>query len=147
MDGMKLVFRLHGVGFSLPVEDLVEIREKDADRLDRSAADPGIHLLGTVAHRGDTILVRDLHSRMALPLPASHEPLPLLVLVGAAGPWAGLVEEVRGIFPAKEFLPRPVPFLLSRPKRQPFGWLDIWRDEPLVACSSEGLENAWSGPC
>jgi len=37
---MKLVFRLGGIGFSLPVDHLVEIRRDPAAWLEFDAADP-----------------------------------------------------------------------------------------------------------
>ena len=143
MAGMKMVFRLQGIGFSLPIEDLIEIRENDDGRIDPSTVEPERWILGALPHRGGTILVRDLHSCMGLPKPAEAHDLPVLVLVGSAGAWGARVEEVCGIFAATEFLSHSVPPIISRPLRQPFDCLEIWRGEPLVGCTAERLESAW----
>lgn len=143
MAAMKMVFRLQGIGFSLPVEDLIEIREGDDGLLDSSTFQPERCILGTLRHRDEVILVRDLHKCLQMPAPEPGSDLPVLVLIGAEGPWGARVEEVCGIFPAAELRSLPLPALLSRPLRQPFDFLEIWRNEPLVGCTAERLESIW----
>jgi len=54
---MKLVFRLGGVGFSLPVDHLVEIRQGPSGWIDREAADTETGLLGHVHQLNGTLPV------------------------------------------------------------------------------------------
>lgn len=143
---MRLVFRLGGVGFSLPVQDLIEIREEVADALDRSAADPAAQVLGALSHRGGSIPVRDLGRRLELPAPFPEEAPVLLVLTGEDGCWGVLVDRVEGIFPTSEFDTRPVPPLLVRQESLPYTHLDLWRGEPLVHCEAGVLQRCWGRP-
>lgn len=125
---MQLVFRLGGMGFVLPIGDLVEVR----DTVSPAPADPAGDSSGPPE-------VFDLRSQFGLPGPAGAEG-PLLVLCGRRGPWMLSVDRVEGIFPAAEFTLRPLPELLSRTESGPCRELALWREEALQACQALELE-------
>lgn len=142
--GMKLVFRLGGIGFSLPIEGLVEIRDDAVPTLDRSKADPAAQLLGHLSHRGAPIPVRSLGARLGLDVPVCEGAV-VLVLPGEAGTWGVAADSVEGIFPATEFLSRRLPPLLTGRRPLPCSHCDLWRDEPLLSCEAGALERWWEG--
>jgi purine-binding chemotaxis protein CheW len=126
---MQLVFRLGGMGFVLPIGDLVEVREAV---IPAPASDPA-------GESPETPEVIDLRSRFGLPGPGMADG-PLLVLCGRCGPWMLPVDCVEGIFPASEFTLRPLPELLSRTEPGPCRELAMWREEALQACQALELE-------
>ncbi len=136
---MKLVFRMAGVGFSLPVASLVEIREGiEGGAPGHPAAAEFLEL------RGEMIPLRDLRSRLALPdVPGDKGKLRALVLVGTDGPWGVLVDRVEGIFPEADFRPLGLPLVFSCSDSRPYERLDLWRGEPLVVCDVARLETGW----
>lgn len=126
---MQLVFRLGGMGFVLPIGDLVEVREtvSPAPVAETAGDSPG------------TPEVIDLRCQFGLPGPAGADG-PLLVLCGRCGPWMLPVDCVEGIFPAGEFTLRPLPELLSITEPGPCRELALWREEALQACQALELE-------
>lgn len=143
-DGMKLIFRLGGIGFSLPIEGLLEIRDDAADTLDRSTADATALLLGHLPGRGAAVPVRDLGTRLGLDVPFGEGTV-VLVLTGETGVWGIAADRVEGIFPAAEFLSRLLPPLLIGRQPLPCTHCDLWRGEPLLSCDSGALESWWEG--
>lgn len=118
---MQLVFRLAGVGFALPIDDLVEIREA-----------------GNFGEAGDAPERLDLAAGLGLEAPVSGGAL--LVLCGEAGPWMTAVERIEGIFPAGDLRYLSMPPLLQRDVTLPFEVLALWRQEPLHVCRALQLE-------
>ncbi|BCR04399.1 hypothetical protein DESUT3_14680 [Desulfuromonas versatilis] len=144
--GLKLVFRISGIGFALPIGSLVEIREEVQGWLDRSEAAPERGLLGRLPHRGEMIPVRDL--RMGFRLPQS-EPQPgelLLVLAKGVHRWGILADAIEGIFPDAEFRVHPLPWLLASQDSMPYGRVVVRKGEPLVLCEPDMLEACWGAP-
>lgn len=130
---MKLVFRLGGSGFSLPVDHLVEILQGAREWLDRSEADDAQGLLGHVAQRGGRMPVYSLGRRLGLETPSAQPDLSLLVLSGHNGHWGLPVDAVDGIYPAESFSYLPLPELLLAPLGHLYQGLDLWQGELLVA--------------
>ncbi|ALC15906.1 chemotaxis signal transduction protein [Desulfuromonas soudanensis] len=136
---MKLVFRIAGVGFSLPLENLIEVREgmDGVGKIPPSASD-------RLELRGDFIPLRDLRRRLALPdFSAARGNLKALILAGSDGPWGILVDRVEGIFSLAEFKPKPLPLAFGGIESRPYDRLELWRDEPLVVCDVLRLETGW----
>jgi len=127
---MHLVFRLGGIGFVMPIDDLVEIRE----------ATPA----APAAVASDEPLPVDLPRALGL-APAHIEGGARVVLCGNSKPWVLQVEHIDGIFPAREFDHRPLPELLWRDVLSPFKHLAIWRGEVLQACRALQLEQFGGG--
>lgn len=140
---MKLVFRLNGIGFSLPVDHLVEICEDDfvwQELADRSSGEP---LLGRLAWRDGSLPVFDLRGRLGLPPDSPFsEVQKLLVLSGRPGPWGIMVDGVEGIFPEGDFSAHRLPLLLQHADLT-YRQLDLWRTEPLVCADAETWAGCW----
>jgi len=130
---MQLVFRLAGIGFVLPIGDLVEVRE--------AATATGA---GVVDDAGDPMALTDLRARLGLPA-AKPTHGPLLVLCGRSRPWVLAVDSVEGIFPGGDFSMRPLPALLAREAPGTFRELAVWREEPLQVCNALQLEQLGRG--
>ncbi|PLX96063.1 MAG: hypothetical protein C0621_02675 [Desulfuromonas sp.] len=139
---MHLVFRLYGIGFALPLSDLVEIRETPECPLDPSLAAPTEHILGVIQLRDEQLPLRDLRTLMRLPSRGAEEPV-TLILNGQEGAWGVRVDEVEGIFPAEQFTPRELPFLLDPTHKRPYTTLLLRHNEPLVSLESDRLDSAW----
>lgn len=136
--GKKVVFRIAGVGFSLEVDTLVEIREADDAQIDRSSADHERGLLGMVSFREDAIQLWDVRQLFGLPAAVAD---PVLILVfGSDGAWAFPIETVVGVALSTEFVNCDVPALLQVNSRQSFTSIDVWRNEPLVCFEPDMVE-------
>lgn len=136
---MKLVFRIAGVGFSLPLESLIEVREgmEEFGEIPPPASD-------CLELRGDSIPLRDLRRRLALPdFFADRDTLKALILAGSDGPWGILVDRVEGIFSLAEFKPKALPLAFGGSESRPYDRIELWRDEPLVVCDVLKLETGW----
>lgn len=140
---MKLVFRLGGVGFSVVIAETVEILEILPGWLTRESADPHRFLLGEMIHRGASIPVRDLQSRMQLSLDQNNQDVAVLVLGANEDRFGLAVDWIDGIFPEAEFLSFPVPFQYVDGASPAYERIDIWRDEPLVALELRSLAGSW----
>lgn len=136
--GKKVVFRIAGVGFSLDVDTLVEIREFADIDLDISAADPERDILGQIAFRDETIPLVDI--RRIVGLPPADDPV-VVIVFGTDGAWAFAIETIVGIAQASEFQACDVPALLLPGSQRLFSTLDIWRSEPLVSFEPVQLES------
>jgi len=144
--GMKLVFRLGGAGFALPVSDLIEVNEITTEALQVSVTHEEPDLLGFSPHRGSLMPVRDLGGRLELPraiFPGGQ--ITLLVLPGADAPWGLAAERVEGVFPNEVFRHVSVSEWIFSGRMWPFAQIVLWKDEPLLLCEALTLEHVW-GP-
>lgn len=138
---MKLVFRLGGVGFALPIAQLLEIVEGELCSAVTVAA-PASREAESIFRRGDAIRLRDLGQRLEL-IPGAPETGSVLVLTGADGPWGVRVDAVDGIHPGDEFVVRMAPSWMFRSELWPFRNLLLWRGQPLVQVDALELEARW----
>jgi len=131
---MKLVFRLAEVGFSLPVNLLVEIVELEkAPRVSRRKDAPP---WPEVDYRDEKIPVVDIAKAFGLDKNAGSA-LTMLVLHGELGRWGTLAHEIEGIRPASEFEERGLSPLFSLAGETLYDKIDIWRSEPLIQLEPE----------
>lgn len=144
--GMKLVFRLGGAGFALPVSDLIEVNEIAVAALEVPSTQEDPDLLGLFPHRGSLMPVRDLGGRLDLPraiFPGGQ--ITLLVLPGGDAPWGLAAERVEGVFPYESFRPISVSEWIFSGRMWPFAQIVLWQDEPLLQCEALALERVWGG--
>jgi len=126
---MKLVFRLAGIGFTLPVNLLVEIVELESSpRMSRKKETSPFPLS---AFRGEEIPVVNVAGRFGLSS-ASESAVTMAVLYGELGHWGMLLDEVVGIRPAGEFSELSLSPLFSLGDTTLYDKIDVWRAEPLV---------------
>lgn len=105
----RLLFRIGEVGFSLALENLVEICEQVAGRIDLSRTDAVSQVMGSLPFRRTQIPVVDLAARLELEL---EVPDTVLVLSSKEGNWALPVSEVLGFVTADDLVDRALPRLL-----------------------------------
>lgn len=132
---MKLVFRLAGIGFSLPVNLLVEIVE-----LERAPGMPvgdDAKARPLVEFRGAEVPVVDIAQAFELPAAPEGSSLTMLVLHGELGHWGALVHAVEGIRSNSEFEERNLSPLFSLGGGKLYDNIDTWRDEPLIQFEPE----------
>ena len=139
----KIVFRLGNYGFSLPITNLLEIREGLGEWFDQSCADTATGLLGTLTFRGEQLPIRDLRAALDLPGISPNASLTILTIGHQGHHWGIIVDRIEGIFVAGEFVSRDLPELLIDPRNQLYRKLDIWRDEPLIQLDGEMLFRCW----
>ncbi len=126
---MKLVFRLAGIGFSLPVNLLVEIVElQEPPKVPRTKDAPP-HPVSSF--RGEAIPVVNVAEQFGIPK-VSRQGLTMLVLHGELGQWGMLVDDIVGIRPRIEFAEKDLSPLFSLGDRALYDKIDVWRTEPLV---------------
>jgi purine-binding chemotaxis protein CheW len=127
---MKLVFRLAGLGFSLPVNQLVEIvdLEKKPTVSRKKDAPP----LPQADFRGDKISVVNVAEQLGLKASPAKGSLTMLVLHGELGSWGALVDSIEGIRPDGEFQELTLSPFFSLGGAQLYDKIDVWRDEPLI---------------
>ena len=138
--GMKLVFRLHDVGFALPLDDLIEVGEGLGGFLRPGPVSTASCSIGTIEHRGIEVPLLDLGAYLDLGAVDLSRANNFLVLAGADRPWALAVDRVTGVFAAAEFASVPVPAWYFREWQRPFHTLAIWREEPLILCEALPFE-------
>lgn len=138
---LRLVFRLGGVGFALPISQLLEIVEEEAhpSPLDHTRTDDGQEYC---FRRGEAVSLYDLGRWLELPN-QQDRPAVVLILAGLDGPWGIRVDMVAGIHPADDFLVRTVPDWVVRRDRWPSLQLLIWHEELLVQIDPRELEMRW----
>lgn len=136
--GKKAVFRIAGIGFSLAVDTLMEIREVDDVEIDASSADQQRGLLGQVVYRDDAIPLWNVRQLFGLPLIADDTVL--VFVYGTDGAWAFPIEIVVGVSLSSEFQTCDAPALLQKSDQRSFVSVDIWRNEPLVCFEPALLE-------
>lgn len=142
--GMMLIFRLGGVGFVLSVENLIEVRDTVRGWVDGAQVDPTCGVVGSIPHRGQSIALRSLATRLEMLQVDPHsDVLHLLVLVGSDGPWCIAVDHVEGVFPESAFVLMKMPVLPFVEKGWPFEQYAVWRGEPLLYVDPLDLEWRW----
>jgi len=132
---MKLVFRLAGIGFSLPVNLLVEIVELE-ERPRKSTGDDASPW-AQVTFRGEDVPLIDIAQNFGLSAPLEGSSMTMLVLHGELGHWGALVHAVEGIRSKGEFEERVLSPLFSLGGGNLYDTIDYWRDEPLIQFEPE----------
>lgn len=141
LSSMQLVFRLAGIGFALPVDQLVEVCEVPTSRMEYAVGETGSRTRARFNHRETMLTVFALAPALGLAERfRPEEGQVVLVLCGRTGFWGVVVDAIEGIFPVREFVLHPLPKLLERETPLPFERLLLWREEPLLGCEALLLE-------
>jgi len=125
----KLLFRIGEVGFSLNLDELIEICEQVDDLLDQSNADPESDSVGSLRFRSMQIPVFSLAQRLQL---ASESLGAALILGGPEGCWALLVSNVVGFVPDDELIEQDLPRLLQRDGWRCFNSFCLYEGQPFL---------------
>lgn len=125
----RLLFRIGEVGFSINLEELVEVCEQVAGRIDPSRVDPERHVIGALPFRRTLIPVVDLAQRLAIDL---NKPAAALVLSSSEGNWALPVSQVLGFVSAAEVTDQNLPRLLQADGWRCFDQLCLYDGQPYL---------------
>jgi hypothetical protein len=129
--GKKIVFRIAGIGFTLDVASLIEVKELADVEIETSADDLNQTLLGRVLFRDDAIPVLDVRRSFGLPCTVSDSVLAFVF--GSDGGWAFPIETVVGVALDEEFKPCNVSVLLQSRDKCLFRSINVWKHEPLIS--------------
>ncbi len=102
-DHLRIVFQVNGIGFVMPVADLLAIRGMDEDDLILVEQSTNPFQVGLLSYRETDVKVYDLASLFALAESDRCEEGQLLVFAGSDCPWAVRVDSVVGVVDAARF--------------------------------------------
>jgi len=128
----KLVFRLGGVGFLLDLDNLVEICEQLADDFNPTHSDLEQGIVGSLQFRRTQVPVVDPALILGLKSELRFSEKRALILKGAEGNWALLVDGVEGISSADKFVSCEIPQLLKKSVARCYTRVSLLAGEPMV---------------
>jgi len=100
---LRIVFHANGVGFVMPVADLLAIRGKGEDELTAVEYPDSPLQAGFIVYRETDVSVYTLASLSELPDTDSNVESQLLVFTSADCPWAVQVDHVTGVMDSAQF--------------------------------------------
>lgn len=128
----KLIFRLGETGYLLELDRVVEICEQVTDRFNPSRTDMGQGIVGSLQFRQSHIPVVDPALRLNTYSQLAITQKSALVLSGAEGNWALLVDRVEEITPADKFQACEIPPLLRNAIGGYYSQISLLVDEPMI---------------
>lgn len=143
-DQLRIVFHVDGVGFVMPVADLLAIRGQDEYVLAVQEKSASPFQVGLMAYRGTDVPVYTLASLFELTEADPHAKDHLLVFSGADCPWAVKVDHVDGVVDAAHFKYQDVPTYLFRDGEAPYSQVALYQSQLLISVGAETLAQAWS---
>jgi hypothetical protein len=108
-DQLRIVFHVNGVGFVMPVANLLAVRGKGDDALTAVEQLDSPLQTGLMVYRETDVSVYTLTSLFELPEIDSYVESQLLVFTGADCPWAVQVDHVSGVMDSAQFKYQDVP--------------------------------------
>jgi len=102
-DQLRIVFHVNGVGFVMPVANLLAIRGKGEDALTAVENPDSPMQTGLVIYRETDVAVYTLTSLFELPETGSDVVSQFLVFAGTDCPWAVQVDHVTGVKASAQF--------------------------------------------
>lgn len=140
---LRIVFNVKGVGFVMPIANLLAIRGKGEDTLTAMEQSGSPLQLGFMVYRETDVAVYTLTALFELPEADSDVESQLLVFTGADCPWAVQVDHVTGVLDSAQFKYQDVPVYLFREGSMPYHQVALYADQLLVSISAEDLDKAW----
>jgi len=132
-----LIVRLSGVGCLLRLAEVVEVCKQIADQVDWQRADLSVGIVGSFNFRNASIPVVNPTLQLGLESGCSREDQAALVLSGAEGHWALLVDEVDGIAQASNFVACEIPLLLKNSISGYYSEIVLYRGEPMIVLEQD----------
>ncbi|MEA3361822.1 MAG: chemotaxis protein CheW [Thermodesulfobacteriota bacterium] len=137
VDGKKLIFRLGKTGLLLELDEVVEVVEQIAGRLDSSRSDIGRGIVSALQFRQtwipavDPALKLDIFSEIML------KDKKAVILRGSEGNWALLVDQVDDLSAAEDFQSCEIPFLLKVSAMGFYSQIKLLHNEPMIVFEPE----------
>ena len=138
----KLIFRLGETGFLLDLDRVVEICEQLTEHFNPSQADMGQGIVGALSFRQTQVPVVDpaLHLKTHSELAITEKKA--LILKGAEGNWALLVDRVEEIIPTDKLQPCIIPPLLKIAVDGYYSQISLLADEPMIHFDPEPYDGS-----
>jgi len=143
-DQLRIVFRVNGVGFVMPIADLMAIRGQDEYVLAVQEKFASPFQIGLMVYREADVPVYALSLLFELTETDPHGKDHLLVFSGADCPWAVKVDHVDGVVDAAHFKYQDVPTYLFRDEGAPYKQVAQYQGQLLISVGAETLGHAWS---
>ena len=128
----KLIFRLGGIGFLLDIARLVEICEQLADNFNPTYSDLEQGIVGALQFRRTQVPVVDPALLLGVKSELRFSEKRALILKGAEGNWALLVDRVEEISSADRFVSCELPLLLKKSVSRGYTQVSLLAGEPMV---------------
>lgn len=141
-DHLRIVFWVNGVGFVMPVADLLVIRGTEEDEPVTTMPHPGAIRSGSMVYRDTDVPVYDLASLFRLDGQRYSEAGPLLVFAGSEGPWAVKVDRVSGVVDASRIKFRDLPGYLFADADVLYHQVALYDEQLLVSVEPRQVGDA-----
>lgn len=142
-DRLRIVFRVNGVTFVMPVADLLAIRGVGEDALAPQGQPSEPFQLGSLTYREAETRLYDLAALFELEEASVCEEGPLLVFAGSDSPWAVRVDQVDGVVDATSFEFHDLPTYLFRDESAPYRQVALSDGQLLISVDSRQIDQAW----
>ena len=142
-DRLRIVFRVNGVAFVMPVADLLAIRGVGEDILTPQGQSSESFQLGFLTYRETDTRLYDLAALFELEEGSLCEEGPLLVFAGSDSPWAVRVDQVDGVVDAASFELHDLPTYLFRDESVPYRQVALYDGQLLISVDSRQIDQAW----
>ena len=142
-DRLRIVFRVNGVTFVMPVADLLAIRGVGEDVLTPQGQSCESLQLGSLTYRETNTRLYDLAALFELEDGSLCEEGPLLVFAGSDSPWAVRVDQVDGVVDVARFEFHPLPTYLFRDEFVPYSQVALYEGQLLISADSRQIDQAW----
>jgi chemotaxis signal transduction protein len=142
-DLLRIVFRVNGVAFVMPVADLQAIRGVNEDALTLQDQSSSTFQLGVMTYREIDVQVYNLAALFDLAEENSCKDGPLLVFAGSDNPWAVRVDHVDGVIDATHFEFQDLPAYLLHDGFVPYHQIALYDGKLLVSVDSQQIDQAW----
>ena len=142
-DLLRIVFRMNGVTFVVPVADLLAIRGVNEDDLTLQDQSSSAFQLGFMTYREIDAQVYNLAELFGLTEGNSCQDGPLLVFAGSDNPWAVRVDQVDGVIDATHFEFQDLPAYFLRDEFVPYHQVALHDGQLLVSVDSQQIDQAW----
>lgn len=142
-DRLRIVFRVNGVIFVMPVADLLAIRGVGEDILTPQGQSSEPFQLGSLIYRETDTRLYDLAALFELEDRKLSEEGPLLVFSGSDSPWAVRVDQVDGVLDVARFEFHALPTYLFRDEFVPYSHVALYEGQLLISVDSRQIDQAW----
>lgn len=142
-DRLRIVFRVNGVAFVMPVADLLAIRGVGEDILTPQGQIYEPFQLGSLTYRETDTRLYDLAALFDLEEGRPGEEGPLLVFAGSDSPWAVMVDQVDGVVDTASFEFHDLPTYLFRDESGPYRQVALYGGQLLISVDSRQIDQAW----
>lgn len=142
-DHLRIVFQVSGVGFVMPVADLLAIQSVTDAELTLLERSSDSLLLGHFPYQNTAVAVYDLAALFELTEAEQCTAGRFLIFSGFDCPWAVRVEQIVGVVAAEalEFL--PLPSYMLRDAAVPYQQVALHNGLLLVSVEASQVDQAW----